>query len=263
MLTIAKEDNSEEKEFSSLFRKDTGVPKKLKQFGNISSTFAYNLVRNTRKLLSISSVNFIKKLTPTTETNYKMISDEFTIKYGDWLCLPMFWTLKILLNYLQAEKIPIVMHAKFLRSSNDNKYTVFDEDFLFFEPSFDSNVPFKNNDSFSSYATANSALIIQGIVVCPNQSQNELFNKNEWKKFINSIPITNIILAGAADHRQYPDSKIDEELINPLKDAEFESFKTFAKKMGFSIENPTAFFIQHVYAQKIEKLIQRQKFCAI
>ncbi|MBS0620639.1 MAG: hypothetical protein JSS61_04170 [Verrucomicrobia bacterium] len=63
------------------------------------------------------------------------------------------------------------------------------------------------------------------------------------------------ILAGAADHRQYPDPKEDRR-IEELEDGEFESYRKMARASGYALENPSTFFIQHVYPITVGKLPQ-------
>ena len=55
-----------------------------------------------------------------------------------------------------------------------------------------------------------------------------------------------VIFAGAADHRQYPDPEEDLR-IEQLGDEEFEGYRKMARANGYSLENPSTFFIQHVY----------------
>jgi len=64
-----------------------------------------------------------------------------------------------------------------------------------------------------------------------------------------------VILAGAADHRQYPDPKKDAEIL-ALNDAEFTQHVALAQSKGFAETNPTTFFIQHVYADSSDSLKQ-------
>ena len=55
----------------------------LQIFGNFSSNFAYNIVRKSRKLLSIISVNFIHQITKDYNDLFLtlMTSNEFTTKH--------------------------------------------------------------------------------------------------------------------------------------------------------------------------------------
>lgn len=64
-----------------------------------------------------------------------------------------------------------------------------------------------------------------------------------------------VILAGAADHRQYPNPEEDKR-IEALEDEEFEGYRKMARANGYALENPSTFFIQHVYSTTVGKLPQ-------
>ena len=64
-----------------------------------------------------------------------------------------------------------------------------------------------------------------------------------------------VILAGAADHRQYPNVEEDHR-IETLKDEEYEGYKAISRREGYSLENPGMFFIQHVYAATVGSIPQ-------
>lgn len=64
-----------------------------------------------------------------------------------------------------------------------------------------------------------------------------------------------VILAGAADHRQYPDPEEDRR-IEELGDEEFESYRKMARANGYALEDPSTFFIQHVYSTTVGKIPQ-------
>lgn len=58
-----------------------------------------------------------------------------------------------------------------------------------------------------------------------------------------------VILAGAADHRQY----LTQDTAS-IEDEEFNRYRQMAREEGFALTNPTTFFIQHVYATVIGQL---------
>lgn len=61
------------------------------------------------------------------------------------------------------------------------------------------------------------------------------------------------ILAGAADHRQYPDPEEDAR-IEEEGGEEFKNYRKMARTDGYSLENPSTFFIQHVYPTTLGKI---------
>lgn len=91
--------------------------------------------------------------------------------------------------------------------------------------------------------------MVQGVVV-----PDLLPSKSIWKAAITTQKL-GVILAGAADHRQYPDPEEDRR-IEVLSDEEFESYRTLARSSGYALENPSIFFIQHVYPSVVGNLPQ-------
>lgn len=94
-----------------------------------------------------------------------------------------------------------------------------------------------------------SAIVVQGVV-----ASTPLPSPNAWKCLISAQKL-DLIFAGAADHRQYPDPT-EEGRIEELNDEEFQSYKKLARNSGFALENPTTFFIQHVYPTTVGKIPQ-------
>jgi hypothetical protein len=240
ILGEMKEENDE----FSLTKKERITPKKIKDLDNeLSSSFTYNISSRIRKLLSRASVDFIQEIASDLEDpNWaKMVSEDFTIDYNSLSCVPMFWTYKTLLNVASKESIPLIVHVKFAEHS-DNTHKIIDEDILFFKPC-------ENGTYIETIPTIEdlkkSACIVHGFVCI----ENENFDKGDWKNKILEHSITDTILAGAADHRQYPDPDMQVE----VEDQEFEYYKNFAKSNGFCLENPTTFFINHVYPIEVNR----------
>ncbi len=249
LFSKASSDSCERIITTPSIKKDIVYPKNLKRFGDVTTTFADHLARRTRKLLSKASVNYVNEITSSSkdESLKKMLSENFMTKHLNCFSLPMFWTYKALFSALQKEKIPIIIHVKFLNKKED-KFEVIDEQRLLFEYSDD--LKTYSHFSVSENNINKSAFVVQGIAY---QKIDEQLNKDKWIENIKSFPLKNIILAGAADHRQYPDLKQCEK-IDILNDNEYENYKILAKNEGFSIDNPSTFFIQHVYPSKIAKV---------
>ncbi|NGX41219.1 MAG: hypothetical protein KR126chlam4_01058 [Candidatus Anoxychlamydiales bacterium] len=219
-------------------------PKILKRYGDVSSKFTEKIVRRTRKLLSKESIDFLKEIiiNNNDKSLKNMLLQRFTTRHLNYYCLPMFWSYKTIFLILQKEKIPIIIHAKFIDKKN-NDFKVIDEEYLIYENHNDLNIYTYSAKSNNLSNLNSSAIVIQGIVY---QNYDKNF-KNNWKKLMIKSSIKNMILAGAADHRQYPNPEYD-YLINELKNEEYEYYKTLANEKGFSLINPSTFFIQHVYA---------------
>jgi len=230
-------------------------PKKLKKFGDISSSFAGKLVSRMRKLLAIASVQFVRENISKIQNEHliKMLSDEYAVKHNDYLlCTPMFWTYKSVLITAKREQIPIIIHTKFLDANLANK--IIDEDWIFFEPVAETNTSI--NQQFVAKSVLGNdykkeAVVIEGISLV---EKNKSFSKSQWRKNFLNYSIDSIILSGAAEHRQYPNQEKDLE-IQSLQDHEYETYKSFAESEGFSLNNPTNFFILHVYPSKLDNFI--------
>jgi hypothetical protein len=247
------------KEETPLCRNDAADPKKLKEFGkDVSTSFVDDLVRKTRQLLSAASVAFVQAQAQLLgdEQLKRMCSQEFVVNHNSWLCIPMFWTYKTLLLAAQKKGIPLVFYVKFL--AQDKGFEVVDEECLLLQSAFDGRSSLAYEEVIPCRRDlAKVAIIVQG-AVCANGDR--LPSKSQWKKAIASQKL-DVILAGAADHRQYPNSEEDIR-IEQLKDEEFESYRKLARNAGYALENPTMFFIQHVYlatGDRLPLLVQKTR----
>lgn len=221
---------------------EESVSKNLLRFGAVSQKSAQRLVDETRKSLSKDSVVYVRELANSLndEQLIKICSDAFTSKQIR-TCIPMFWTYKTLLLAAEQRKLPLILNAKFVVKGQEK--TIVDEESIYL-----------NAKSFKQ-----TAIIIDGFVC-----REQLPSKQEWIAEIKSQGLFDVVLAGAADHRQYPDEKIQEvvEILKKpeFKDPEFEGYKQLAKEKGYSFENPSQFFIQHVYARTVGKQLLRSIF---
>lgn len=233
-----------------LLIKEKCDPKRLKKFGSISSSFADNLVSKLRKFVAGQSVQFVRNHAKKQNDKklIKMLSDEFTIKHNNHLsCTPMFWTYKAVLFAARKAGVKLILNVKLLKKK-ESHFELFDE-YVFESVLEGSELTIKTIDWDNLEDTP--CIVFQG-VSCSDDTT--FFSKNGWESNPFGFPVETIILAGAADHRQYPNEVASNRLSQLLQDHELETFKSFAKEEGFSIENPTKFFIQHVYAASTEAL---------
>src|SRR5581483_11688897 len=249
ILTEMKLVMDSEKQMCSLYRVETSDPKKLCRFGDVSISFTRGLISKVRRMLATASVQFVRSLAYRfqDQTLIRMVSDEFTVLHNTLPCIPMFWTYKAVLQAAKEEGIPLVIHAKFIEKNSD-AYVVVSEDYMVFQVK---NGEFVEMDS-KHMDRNRPAFVIQGVVANEN---GQSLTKAEWKELMRQTSVVDVVLAGAADHRQFPDSALDAR-IEQLGDSEYESYKAMAKRSGFSDENPTTFFIQHVYAAPIGKIVK-------
>lgn len=213
-------------------------PKKLIQLElQVSGSFTEKLVRKVRQRLSAASVVFVQeqaKLIPDTKL-VEMTSGDFTVNYNSWPCIPMFWTYKTLLATAQNQNIPIIIYGKSNKtdSASDEGVVFFKQDPNQTKVSYRATVPVAED-------LEKAAIVVQG-VVCGRFLPSD----NQWKATIADDKL-DVILAGAADHRQYPDANEDRR-VKALGDVEFKAYKEMAKSNGYALKNPSTFFIQHVY----------------
>lgn len=254
MLSEAKELKISES-FSELCRMESDAPKKLTQLvEGITRSFADDLVKKSRKLLAAASVDFVREQAlylkdPKLEL---ICSKKFEVIYNDKTCIPMFWTYKTLLLSAEKRGVPLVFFAKFIAKDEINTLQ-YEETLCLQSDPKDQNPSYKEIDP-QSCDFKKVGIIVQG-VVCANK--DNLLSKTKWKELIGSKKLE-VILAGAADHRQYPNVKEDLKIFE-LKDKEFEDYKKIACESGYSLENPSLFFIQHVYPSTLGNVLKLKK----
>ena len=240
---------NEGRSMNSIYIIEASDPKRYCQFGDISISFAGKLTSKLRRALATASVQFVRSCACRLQDQslMKMVSDQFTVLENTLPCTPMFWTYKILLLAAQEQGIPLVIHVKFVEKEPYG-YTIVDEDCIVFQG--DENTPF-TEVNLDQIDPDQAACVIQGIAVREN---GQGLTKAQWRALMRETPMMDVILAGAADHRQFPDPTQD-ALIEALNDKEYKNYKAMAKQRGFSDENPATFFIQHVYAACAGKII--------
>ncbi len=250
LLTETKELLPQQNGTVSLCIRERSSPKQLKRFGDISSSFADNLLSRLRKLIAAASVQFVRQIAAKAKNAHLigMLSDDFTLLHNNHLlCTPMFWTYKSVLSALHYEGIPLIVYAEFIEKDTDG-YRVIDSDWLFFEPSFNADgLPIFVQKQPKVTDHSKIAWVVQGAVL---SDQNKPISKQQWKKTMLAFPVSTVILASAADHRQYPNADHDDK-IQLLQDHEYEFHKAFAQSNGFALDNPRTFFIRHVHSSRV------------
>lgn len=245
LLSEMKTVDIDEKHISTIFRIEHTAPKHLKRYGDVSTSFSINLVNNLRKMLAKATVEFVRQQALAMEDLQLIVmaSDAFTVTHNGLPCIPMFWACKTVLATAQHNQIPIILHAKFLKKSGEG-YVQIDEEKLFYQV-----------DETGTYQSVHpsdldrAACIVQGIA-CINEDS---WSKSEWTAEMSAKSVIDVILAGAADHRQYPDPALDHMFEN-TQDPEYRIYQQRALAEGFAAENPSTFFIQHVYAALASKV---------
>ena len=253
LLAFMKTVRDSDHHLHSIYRMEVANPKKLQEVGEVSSVFANRLVYGLRKSIATSSVEFIREEAQAVQNPdvLKMVSDEFTFQHNGLPCIPMFWTYKTVLGTAEKENIPVFILSKFLKK-NGEEFEVVEKEGLLYKH-------FNSNSCILAEAIENTdlektAIVVEG-VVAPDDAGRTL-SKTQWRNVMGKMSVVDVILAGAADHRQLPNEDL-ETVFQNLKDGEYENYKSMARKEGFASSNPTTFFINHVYAGSIGNALKR------
>lgn len=220
-----------------------------KKYPQISCAFLEKTAKKMRRLLSISSVQFVRQVASELQdpSLIKMVAKDFEREHNKLTCIPTFWSFKALFTLAQQKRIPLVIHAKFLGAVEEG-YRVVDEEFLYFKVCQRARSYLKIEPNEEELILP--ACIIQG-VVCPREGGP--FPKQEWRESIARTSIIDMLLAIGANHRQYPDPN---QSIS-IEDGEYEYYKNLADTMGFSLNNPITFFAQHIYCSQAIRVMPR------
>ncbi|MDE3046350.1 MAG: hypothetical protein KGJ02_06880 [Verrucomicrobiota bacterium] len=247
LLAEAKEQNSPEEIFTSLFRIEKASIDNLKL--ETSNSFKKHLVRKARILLSKASVQFMREIALKLKdaSLITMFSPTYEKEHNGCLCIPMFWSIKAVLKILHKEGIPLIIHTLFLETVQKG-YRVIGGDAFFYSAEDKQSLSYVKDDPKEA-DLEKPACVIQG-VACLKDGAVE--TRAKWKESISAFPITDIILAAAADHRQYPNPDITPQ----VKDEEYEQYKLLAEREGFSLRNPALFFTQHVYLETVKHIFR-------
>ena len=256
LLSELKSVNIPGKYISTIWRVESAAPKNLQSYGEVSTSFALHLMRKLRKMLAAASVQFVRKKASSLQDPLlmKMISDPFTVIHNALPCIPMFWTYKTLLLIAQKKGIPIILSALFLQKQGEG-YCSFDEDKLFYRT--------ESHEIYCQETPSRAdldrpACVIQGVACV----EGVCWSKAKWRESMGRWSVMDIILAGAADHRQYPDPELD-RICDTVKDGDYRKHKQLALKGGFAANNPSTFFIQHVYAALTGRMFYTHKTRAL
>jgi hypothetical protein len=237
---------------SSLFRIEKCSAKLMQnKYPYLSYSFIGKLTDSLRIRLSQTSADFVRKIASELADPLlvRMVSSEFEIIHNGLTCIPAFWSFKTLFTFAIKVRLPLVFHAKFL-SEGGGGYQVIDEDLLYFKTCDTSGV-YMTCD-FTKLDPLTPVCVIEG-ALRPLQRKGITLLKKRWRKSIEKRSPIEVLLAAAADHRQYPDPTRGV----PIKNEEYDCFKHIASKDGFALLNPTTFFVRHIYSTCLSNIIKK------
>ncbi|MBX9745074.1 MAG: hypothetical protein K2X08_07700 [Chlamydiales bacterium] len=248
--TLAKEESKETLRSLTLLEK-TSPQKILPWKSNISGAFVKNLAIHIKKQLSEASVRFIQEEAEKLDdpTIAKMVSSDFVYKHQASLeCIPLFWTMKTILQSASADSIPFLIHAKLVEKELDG-YKVAHHEYVPFE--VDASGTFSSVKLISEKIERTPVFIIEGVALQDHHLDESTLQS--WRSRFHSYSFVDLILFNAAAHRQYPDPSLDAKL-QTVEDLDYETYRAGSSCRGFSLDNPTTFMINHIYVKSVHRV---------
>lgn len=231
-----------------IVRNESTVTRKVKEISPVGSTFARELVKKLRNFVSSASVIFIQEaadLLPIPKSFSKMVSDKYCVEYdkfGRLKCLPSFWYTFVLIQYSLALELPLLLIVNQIAS--DRNHEVMNEVSLYFKVDKGRYVSTSRNE----FSENTPALVILGSC-CRKFADFPPFEI--WKKELLKYNPSDLLLAYAAAHRQYPDEEKD-ILVSESNCEAFSYYRSKAHEVGCSLKNPSLFFLVHAYCERIK-----------
>ncbi len=233
-----------------IVRNESTDTRKVKEISTVGSTFARELVKKLRNIVSTISVNFVQdiaELLPLPESIMDMVSDKYCVnhdKFGRLKCLPSFWYTLVLLKYSLEIELPVVLIMSQIAS--DKNFESVGQISIYYQV-INGKYQKIAKDRLSEDTTA---LVILGSCC---RKQAEFQNYDVWQKELINYNLTDLILAYAAAHRQYPDENKD-ILVVQSNCQLFKFYTSKASEWGCSLSNPSLFFLVHAYCDKIKNV---------
>jgi hypothetical protein len=233
-----------------IVRNESTETKKIKEISAVGSSFARDLVKRLRSIVSNISVNFVQEIAetlPIPKFIVDMVSEKYCInhdKFGRLKCLPCFWYTFILMHYSLVVELPLVFNIKQIAS--DRNYQEGEGLTIYFKAMHGQYREVAQHE-LSEEAPA---IVIMGS--CCRKS-NEFPSLEVWRKEILNYSPMDLILAYAASHRQYPDESRD-SLLGQSRCELLSHYKSKSHKWGCTLENPSLFFLVHAYCDKIKNV---------
>ncbi len=235
-----------------IVRNESTMTSKIKDLGAVGSTFARELVKHLRHILSVISVDFIQESAKNLllpRSIQETVSSKYCIehnKFGHLKCLPCFWYTLILMKYSLHVELPLVLSVE--QMATDNDFEVVRKFTLAFkvEKKHFVEVDLKDLSAEDSVVT---------ILGCSCRNLDEFGNLEDSKAEILEKDLVDLILAYAAAHRQYPDESKD-PLVNNSNNHLIEYYDKKAQEWGCSLDNSSLFFLVHAYCDKLKNVLK-------
>lgn len=212
--------------------------KKLKAIGPISTMFTESLIKKLRESLSAFSVSFIRELLTNTTRKPAISSQIACVQHKRLHCPPCYWVTRTLVLKSIESNTTIVLLVR--QMAKDHNYRIIGETTLFV-----------CGGKYVDEVCLNPRAAALILLVNACRALQEFSGAEQWKSELQQKNPIDLVLAYAAAHRQYPDDGKELE-IQQLNDDEFGFYKTKAMEWGYSILNPSLFFLSHAFCDRIE-----------
>jgi len=224
---------------------------KISETAGIVNSAAKRLIHNFQKSIAKHSTEFtIDCFSFSSQLKNDALRLKKLCRYADekrWV-FPCFIGAKALMSYLAKFNFPICVVIKHLI-----KESIFESKILF---EVDANKTYQITHSPETHLDS-SAMIIEGI-------SSNLSNPENTKKIIIQKGIEEILYLNMAAHPQYTGKVLKNFSINPYMDIEdsddlhdeLSEYQYRANILGCSLENPSLFFIKHIFVSKLDKIFK-------
>lgn len=242
LLTVVKIIKKPKKDFQFIKNEVTDY-KKLKLIRPVGTMFAEKLIKKLRETLSNLSVQFIQEIAflYAPESVVDEVTGRLLVKHRYLHCLPCYWVTKLLMIHAEKTNVPLTIITRQLGMDRD--YQMLREDIFHF-----------SSDKFGYQQTPITHLnpVAPSLVFLVNACRPSYSfpDSQTWRDQLGGYSPTDLVLAYAAAHRQYPNPSLD-DLVDEDKNKEYAFYKQKAEDWGCSIEKPFTFFLSHAYCEKV------------
>ena len=239
--------------------RDNDIPLGI-NFNKISSEFnvskhrAERLIHRYQLIVAKLSCDFISKIAselPLADSYSRLLPKLLQLSDVDRYVFPCYIVSEIILEHANKSNIPILL--LFHRVKIAPHEVIY---FLLNGPNYTDLTDFKND----------YCIVILGV------NQTTQSTSRDYLTYLDNLNLMELVTANTATHPQYSGSKLSHLQNNPFQsifdvnDAEanffsnrLQNLKELAYEIGCCKENPSEFFLQHIYASKLYLEINKLK----
>jgi hypothetical protein len=247
LLTIVKKQtgNLDQPEITDIKLLKNLAPEE-KWADSISDGFRKKLIDKIRGEVSRISAPFLRYLACEHDdlTSLEMLVQKNIIPIKGRECPPTYWATKVLVQAILDHRLPVVLWIK-----QKNELNKLVKEFCLYYKSDSSKNKFIKKSPLLIHAKK-LAIVMQADC---QRKKGILPNKEISFCEIEQYNLLDIILAYAANHRQYPDSQKD-IFVEGTIDATYHFYKKKAIEWRVTRDDPSLFHISHIYCDRLENV---------